>query len=275
MCVCLCFVLWDLSSSTKEQTHVPAVDVQSPNHWTTRNFPGIRFSEYLVYIHYKRMRFWLLGQGVGCLRTYVCLSVDWCVWVCLCVVVGRVLLREEVTESKFSPVILTSCVQVFGERSQSRFIVNHFLSYLLFLGALAKWTSQKSYKWKCCVLVWESKPSRHISVHQIEENLICCISSQALYTWAPGKLLPFPLKRSSTIKMGRRNRAVWLASRSISRKLYKSIQIKMQQMISRWWGDVGDGILHPYLFSVSMTPSLAALTHKWIVGGYWCLSSFL
>lgn len=103
-----------------------------------------------------------------------------------------------------------------------------------------------------------------LSVHQMEENLICCIS-QALYTWAPGKVLPFPLKRSSTIKMGRRNRAIWLASRSISRKLYKSIQVKMQQVISRWWGDVGDGILHPYLFSVSMTPSLAAFTHKWIV----------
>ena len=49
--------MWDLSSSTKEQTHVHAVDVQSPNHWTTRNFPGIRFNEYLVYIRYKRMRF--------------------------------------------------------------------------------------------------------------------------------------------------------------------------------------------------------------------------
>ena len=32
--------LWDLSSLTRDGTWTPAVKVPSPNHWTTRDFPG-------------------------------------------------------------------------------------------------------------------------------------------------------------------------------------------------------------------------------------------
>ena len=31
--------LWDLSFPSRDQTQAPAVKVQSPNHWTTREFP--------------------------------------------------------------------------------------------------------------------------------------------------------------------------------------------------------------------------------------------
>ena len=33
----------DLSSRTRDRTHGPAVETQSPNHWTTRDFPGDNF----------------------------------------------------------------------------------------------------------------------------------------------------------------------------------------------------------------------------------------
>ena len=32
--------MWDLSPQTRDQTHVPAVAEQSPNHWTVREVPG-------------------------------------------------------------------------------------------------------------------------------------------------------------------------------------------------------------------------------------------
>ena len=32
--------LWDLSSSTTDQTHAPAVGTQSLNHWTPREVPA-------------------------------------------------------------------------------------------------------------------------------------------------------------------------------------------------------------------------------------------
>ena len=31
--------MWDLSSLTRDQTHVPCIGRQIPNHWTTREVP--------------------------------------------------------------------------------------------------------------------------------------------------------------------------------------------------------------------------------------------
>ena len=39
--------LWALSSLTRDWTQAPAVKAQSPNHWTTREFPKI----YFIFIH--------------------------------------------------------------------------------------------------------------------------------------------------------------------------------------------------------------------------------
>ena len=33
--------MWDLSSPTKDQTHIPCIGRQSLNHWTTREVPLI------------------------------------------------------------------------------------------------------------------------------------------------------------------------------------------------------------------------------------------
>ena len=35
--------LWDLSSPTRDRTQAPAVKVLSPNHWTAREFPPLKF----------------------------------------------------------------------------------------------------------------------------------------------------------------------------------------------------------------------------------------
>ena len=36
---------WDLSSSTRDRTHAPCVDVQSLNHWTTKEVPRVAYVE--------------------------------------------------------------------------------------------------------------------------------------------------------------------------------------------------------------------------------------
>ena len=35
--------MWDLSSLTRNQTYAPAVEVQSLNHWTTREVPFVAY----------------------------------------------------------------------------------------------------------------------------------------------------------------------------------------------------------------------------------------
>ena len=39
--------MWDLSSPTQNQTCAPAVEVQSLNHWTTREVPNV-----LIFLFY-------------------------------------------------------------------------------------------------------------------------------------------------------------------------------------------------------------------------------
>ena len=41
----------DLSSLIRDQTCAPEVEMQSPNHWTAREFPRIIFEEYIFLIY--------------------------------------------------------------------------------------------------------------------------------------------------------------------------------------------------------------------------------
>ena len=35
--------MWDLSSLTRDRTQAPALEVQSPNHWTSKEVPQFTF----------------------------------------------------------------------------------------------------------------------------------------------------------------------------------------------------------------------------------------
>ena len=61
--------MWELSSLTREQTWVPAVEAQSPNHWTTGVSPC--FVLFLIKKKKKKVYFvpWPLRPEAGLLVT--------------------------------------------------------------------------------------------------------------------------------------------------------------------------------------------------------------
>ena len=44
--------MWDLSSLTRDRTCTPALEVQSLNHWTSRDIPEITFSSYFFLTYF-------------------------------------------------------------------------------------------------------------------------------------------------------------------------------------------------------------------------------
>ena len=48
--------MWDLSSPTKDQTHIPCIGRQSLNHWTSREVPEVKIKITSFYSPIKKIQ---------------------------------------------------------------------------------------------------------------------------------------------------------------------------------------------------------------------------
>lgn len=156
-----CFVMWDLSSSARGKPMTPAVEVQSPNQWTTREIPRNHVSWILAYsLQENGILIAWPGNGVSqnhpiCLNgRLMCVSVS----VCGC---GECSFERGSYRGKFYPVILTTCVRSLWRKVTIKVCASFpkppifcFVPWLS--GPLRNHTNGNVLSW-----FWESKPSRH------------------------------------------------------------------------------------------------------------------